>query len=190
MQSKIRAFALSLAVMAPAVVGYAQQGTQIPGTPGPLSMQVVSTDPSGTCTNAQVAYFSLKSYTLFVCAPPANQNLNQAFTMSYRALVSGGFTPGIGTAIASANTIAPTSAVHHITGTTVIKTITVPTGALSGSKVTLVFDAVGSWDATGNIAVASANCAPGGTAGSQAIVAGQAYTFVYDAGTAKWYPIV
>ena len=41
----------------------------------------------------------------------------------------------------TSNTIAPLYGyIHHVTGTTVLKTITVPAGTVSGGKVTLVFD--------------------------------------------------
>jgi hypothetical protein len=85
-----------------------------------------------------------------------------------------------GTAIASANTIAPTRAIHHVTGTTVIKTITphadyATTG--NGGKLTLIFDGVCTWDATGNIMVAGTNT-----------TAGTAVEFTYVHADAKWYP--
>jgi hypothetical protein len=83
-------------------------------------------------------------------------------------------------AIAS-NTVAPTGGmVHHVTGTAVIKTITVPTGLVSGGKVTLIFDGSGAgltWDATDNIAVAGTST-----------TAASAVDFFYDPSSGKWHP--
>ena len=81
----------------------------------------------------------------------------------------------------SSNTVAPTGGfIHHVTGTTVIKTITVPAGLVSGGKVTLVFDGSGdglTWDATDNIAVAGTST-----------TAASAVDFFYDPSSAKWHP--
>ena len=79
-----------------------------------------------------------------------------------------------------ANTLSPTGPFHHITGTTVIKTIVVPTGYIEGGEVTFVNDGSGAgltWDATGNIAVAGTFT-----------TAASAVTFVFDQGSAKWHP--
>lgn len=85
---------------------------------------------------------------------------------------------GVGTAIASAATIAPTSAITHITGTTAIATITVPTVLSGGGTFTgcvkLIPDALWTTVATGNIALASIP------------VVGRVLEECYD-GT-KWYP--
>lgn len=85
-------------------------------------------------------------------------------------------------AIDASNAVAPTNGyIHHVTGTAIIKTITVPAGLVSGGKVTLIFDGSGAgltWDATDNIALA----------GSVLVL--QAVTFFYDPTTSKWYPSV
>lgn len=86
----------------------------------------------------------------------------------------------VGTAIASATTIAPTSDIVHITGTTTIQTITAPSTFAStgnGGCVKLIFDAVAPWNALGNIAV-------GGTP----TTAGTFVDFCYDNATSLWYP--
>jgi len=87
----------------------------------------------------------------------------------------------IGPPIVSATTIAPVNgAIHHVTGTTALSVITVPSGAVSGSKITLIFDGSGSgltWGSGGNIAVA-------GTA----TTAASSVDFIYDAPSAKWIP--
>lgn len=81
----------------------------------------------------------------------------------------------------TSNTIAPTNGyIHHVTGTTILKTITKPSGLVSGGKVTLVFDGSGSglqWDSSDNIAVA-------GTA----TTAASYVDFFYDPASAKWIP--
>jgi hypothetical protein len=80
--------------------------------------------------------------------------------------------------VASANTITATGAYFHVTGATLIKTINLPPNFVEGAWITIVFDGAATFDATGNI----------GSATTAALVAGSAVTFVYDKGTAKWYP--
>ncbi len=82
---------------------------------------------------------------------------------------------GVGAALASGTTIAPTNEVHHVTGTAAVVNITAPTGFLGG-RLTLVPDAAFTWTAAGNVAVL-------GTA-----VVNKSVTFTYDAATSKWYP--
>lgn len=82
--------------------------------------------------------------------------------------------------VAGANTNVATGSLFHLTGTTIMKTLTAPAGYIEGSGITIVFDgsAAGlTWDATGNIAVA-------GTA----TTAGSAVTFTFDQGSGKWHP--
>ncbi len=78
-----------------------------------------------------------------------------------------------GADIASGNTIAPITAIAHITGTGLLKTITVPSGFRFG-LIWLIFDGAATTDLTGNIGRAIT------------AVANTAYAFVYD-GT-KFYP--
>lgn len=83
--------------------------------------------------------------------------------------------------VASANTITIANVpVTFISGTTLIKTINVPTAwvgtANYGGKITLIPTGAWTWDATGNIAVA-------GTA-----VVSKALDLIFDKGTGKWYP--
>jgi lysophospholipase L1-like esterase len=84
----------------------------------------------------------------------------------------------VGSAIAAAATIAPTNALTHITGTTAIDTITVPTVVVSGGSfrgcLTLIPDAAFTTTTAGNIAAAST------------AVVNKALEMCYD-GT-KWYP--
>lgn len=82
--------------------------------------------------------------------------------------------------VTGANTNVATGPYFHLTGTTIMKTLTAPTGVIEGGEITIVFDGSGAgltWDATGNIAVA-------GTA----TTAASAVTFVFDQGSGKWHP--
>jgi hypothetical protein len=84
-----------------------------------------------------------------------------------------------GTAIASAATIAPTVQSVHITGTTAIVNITVPSWCATAStmcRLTLIPDGLWTTTAAGNIAIAST------------AVVSKALILEYDPGTSKWYP--
>ena len=85
---------------------------------------------------------------------------------------------GIGAAIPSASTIAPTYEAHHVTGTTAIVNITPPTTLASGFMGTFCAVPDGLWTTTaaGNIALAST------------AVVGKQLCWTYDPTTAKWYP--
>jgi hypothetical protein len=79
--------------------------------------------------------------------------------------------------IASAATIAPTTSVVFISGTTQINTITAPTLITgTGGQITLIPTGLWTTGTTGNIALAST------------AVVSRALIMTYDAGTAKWYP--
>jgi hypothetical protein len=85
----------------------------------------------------------------------------------------------MGTAVASAASIAPVNYLQHVTGTTQISTITAPASfATSGMGGCLVLIPDGLWTTatTGNIALAST------------AVVSRAMTMCYDSGTTKWYP--
>lgn len=89
-------------------------------------------------------------------------------------------TQEVGTAIASATTIAPSRAIHHITGTTTIQTITPPADYATtgnGGRLTLWFDGVAPWSAAGNIIVA----------GTPTTI-GTFVDFVWDQTAGKWSP--
>lgn len=79
--------------------------------------------------------------------------------------------------IASATTIAPTTLVTFISGTTGLATITPPTNLLtSGGFLILIPTGIFTTVTTGNIALATTT------------VVNKALIMVYDALTAKWYP--
>lgn len=94
-------------------------------------------------------------------------------SVSWEIHNKGYFMSALGSNVASANTITPTGALFHVTGTTLIKTINVPYTGFTGT-ITIIPDGAFTTDTSGNIATAST------------AVAGQVMTMTYD-GT-KWYP--
>ena len=79
--------------------------------------------------------------------------------------------------IASATTIAPTTPIVFISGTTAVVTITAAAPiSTGGGTITLIPTGAFTWTTAGNIAVA-------GTA-----VVNRALTMTYDSATTKWYP--
>jgi hypothetical protein len=79
--------------------------------------------------------------------------------------------------IASATTIAPTTPIAFVSGTTAVVTITAAAPiSTGGGTITLIPTGAFTWTAAGNIAVL-------GTA-----VVNRALTMTYDATTTKWYP--
>lgn len=153
---------------------------KIVGTPSKGNVSIVSVNPTvgGACTDPGYIVVNWLGGAAFQCGAPANANLTLPFTNTWKQIAgSPGFTPGIGTAIASAATVAPTSQITHITGTTTISTITPPTGIASGSTITFIYDGVAAWNNAGNIQVAGTPTTAGSTV-----------TFVWDAATSKWYP--
>ena len=111
-----------------------------------------------------------------------NASLNSgsgAFQMS-SLLGNASFPPlPVGSAIASASAIAPTSPIHHITGTVQVTTITVPSQFAAsgmGGCLRLIPDGAFTTGTTGNIAISST------------AVVSRTLEFCYDNGTSKWYP--
>jgi len=79
--------------------------------------------------------------------------------------------------IASATTIAPTTPIAFVSGTTAVVNITAAAPiSTGGGAITLIPTGIFTWTTTGNIALA-------GTA-----VVSKALTMTYDATTTKWYP--
>jgi hypothetical protein len=101
--------------------------------------------------------------------------VNQSSGTNNGTVQTGLFENSIGTAIASATTIAPTSQITHVTGTTAIQTITAPVGMSStiGGCLNLVAD--GAWSTTSGGNISTIFIASAGTI----------YDFCYD-GT-NWY---
>ena len=78
--------------------------------------------------------------------------------------------------IASAATIAPTTPILFVSGTTPISTITAPAGFTNGGQITIIPTGVFTTVITGNIALVST------------AVVSKALIMTYAANTAKWYP--
>jgi hypothetical protein len=79
--------------------------------------------------------------------------------------------------IASATTIAPTTPIVFISGTTAIATITAPSPiSAGGGQITLIPKDIFTTTTAGNIALAST------------AVVSRALIMTYDTTTAKWYP--
>ena len=78
--------------------------------------------------------------------------------------------------IASAATIAPTTPILYVSGTTAITTITAPAGCTNGCQITIIPTGLFTTTATGNIALAST------------AVVNKALILTYAANTTKWYP--
>lgn len=101
----------------------------------------------------------------------------------YRCVTAG--TPGTwvaigvpaytGSAVTSATSITPTGTVFHVTGTTTVNTVVVPTGLPDGGQVTIIPDGVFTVGTSGNVAL-------GGTS-----VVSKALTLTWDATAVKWY---
>jgi hypothetical protein len=157
-------------------VGTTQASTHISGAPVIIgyAQWFQAYDPEGGCTATQLQtaqWLNVKTSNQWTCSAASASFAPQVGNPG----VSG--TPVIpGTAVASAGTITPSAAVLHVTGNTAIVTITPPAG-LAGGTVTIIFDAVETWTAAGNIFVAGTNT-----------TAGTFVQFVYDKVTAKWYP--
>jgi hypothetical protein len=85
----------------------------------------------------------------------------------------------VGADLASAATIAPTHAIHQVTGSAAIVNITPPWATFAGS-ITLIAatGAAWTWTAAGNISVVS----------TAAVTAQRAQRFTYVPATGKWYP--
>ena len=78
--------------------------------------------------------------------------------------------------VESATTIAPTTPVAFVSGTTTVETITVPSQFTGGGQITIIPTGVFATNTSGNIALAST------------AVVNRALIMTYDSGTGKWYP--
>ena len=78
--------------------------------------------------------------------------------------------------VASATTIAPTTPVAFVSGTTTVETITVPSQFTGGGQITIIPTEVFTTNTSGNIALAST------------AVVNRALIMTYDSGAGKWYP--
>jgi hypothetical protein len=145
---------------------------------------------SGTNPSSTLSFAHTGSSGGSVINLPGQTNINGPLNtlggtnLDYHTIVGAG--PGtlaeyLGTAIAAAATIAPTSLVTHITGTAAtVNTITEPSGCRVSNgqvcEIKLISDAGFLMGTGGNISVAKTT------------VTGQMYVLAYDNNTSKWYP--
>lgn len=144
------------------------QGSNTGASSGSITIDVGT--PTGTSTAGTIAIGASSS------AITVGGN-GKSYTLS--ALFQGALPSKVGTAIASASTIAPTALTTHITGTTAINTITPPTVLAQtggGGCFYLIPDAAFTTGTSGNIAIAST------------AVVGRLMIMCYDNATTKWYP--
>lgn len=109
---------------------------------------------------------------------PVNGMLGKAAFLSQDVPVSGALqTIQTAPTIASATTIAPTTYITFISGTTAVVNITVPQALLAtGGQITLIPTGLFTTTTAGNIALSST------------AVVSKALVMTYDATTTKWYP--
>jgi len=182
-------------ITTPAVTGGAfSSGTFTSPT---LVTPALGTPASGTltnCTGLPVAsgVSGLATGIATFLATPSSANLRTALTDETGTgaavfattptlttpIVSGVLATSAATpTIASATTIAPTTAIVFISGTTAIETITPPAPIASGGgSITLIPTGLFTTTAAGNIALAST------------AVVSRALVMTYDVTTTKWYP--
>ena len=137
----------------------------------------VASDPQGVCVLANVIATPIVNYKT------GNESLCSSVTLT--------FGPGFMNSIpevaivtklvaSAAGAILPSGPLFHVNGTAAITGFTIPVGcnatAVGGCQFTIIPDAVFTWTAAGNIALA-------GTA-----VVNKALTFTWDATNSKWVP--
>jgi hypothetical protein len=149
-------------------------------------------DPNGTPASKNITvknfFGAVSSNTVFSGAKNIIRSPNTVFstgnttftrTASMNVAVHFGLTSQRSSAptVASATTIAPTTQIAFVSGTTAIATITAPTPiSIGGGQITLIPTAIFTTTTAGNIALAST------------AVVSKALIMHYDAAAAKWYP--
>lgn len=134
--------------------------------------------PSGQCTRSNLLYVPY----VVGGAPGLGSEVGMLFdclgvtTAGQWVQTNGsGSLPVLGSTVVSANTIAPTGTYFKTSGTTVIKTITLPAGAAAGFSIIVEATGIDTWDATGNILTAGTFTAAG-------------HTVMFTWNGAKWVP--
>ena len=134
-------------------------------TPSSANLRTVLTDETGT------------GAAVFANTPTLITPVLGAATGTSLVLSSFSATNAAAPTIASATTIAPTTPIVFISGTTAVVTITAAAPiSTGGGTITLLPTGIFTWTTAGNIALA-------GTA-----VVSRALTMTYDVTTTKWYP--
>lgn len=153
-----------------AIVWVGQPAPASGDTSRPFSGVFVSIRPSGACTASA-------QYSLPVIVAGGIQG-GEIVTCSNGQWVLANLVRlvNVGTALASATTIAPVSFATHVTGTAAIATITPPPGFISGGHLILIPDGIFTTTNAGNIALAST------------AVISKALIMTWDATAAKWFP--
>jgi hypothetical protein len=152
----------------PVATGVSGLGTGVAtflATPSSANLRTALTDETGTGS------------AVFATTPTLVTPVIGAATGTSLSLSSFSAVSAAAPTIASATTIAPTTPIAFVSGTTAVVTITAATPiSTGGGTITLIPTGAFTWTTAGNIAVA-------GTA-----VVSRALTMTYDVTTTKWYP--
>ena len=134
-------------------------------TPSSANLRTALTDETGTGS------------AVFATSPTLTTPVIGVATGTSLVLSSFNAVSAAAPTVASATTIAPTTPIAFVSGTTAVVTITAPSPiSAGGGSIILIPTGVFTWTTAGNIALA-------GTA-----VVSKALTMTYDATTTKWYP--
>jgi hypothetical protein len=152
----------------PVATGISGLGTGVAtflATPSSANLRTALTDETGTGS------------AVFANTPTLVTPVIGAATGTSLVLSSFNAVSAAAPTIASATTIAPTTPIAFVSGTTAVVTITAPSPiSAGGGSIILIPTGVFTWTTAGNIALA-------GTA-----VVSKALTMTYDVTTTKWYP--
>ena len=152
----------------PIATGVSNLGTGVATfltTPSSANLLATLTDETGTGAN------------VFANTPTLVTPIIGAATGTSLSLSSFSAVSAAAPTIASATTIAPTTPIVFVSGTTAVVTITAAAPiSTGGGTITLIPTGIFTWTTAGNIALA-------GTA-----VVSKALTMTYDVTTTKWYP--
>ncbi len=133
-----------------AAAGHLSGATVYRGFPAAFTSNINRAEPSGSCTRGNLAYVPV------IVFPSGNKYdcLGGQFVLTASGV---GGAPGavLGSAVASASTIAATGTMFHVTGTTAVNTITVPAGWQPGGCLVLIPDGLGGTGTSGNISLAT-----------------------------------
>ena len=151
--------------VATGISGLAANVATFLATPSSANLRTALTDETGTGS------------AVFATTPTLVTPVIGAATGTSLVLSSFNAVSAAAPTVASATTIAPTTPIAFVSGTTAIVTITAPSPiSAGGGAITLIPTGAFTWTTAGNIAVA-------GTA-----VVSRTLTMTYDATTTKWYP--
>ena len=152
----------------PVATGVSGLGTSVAtflATPSSANLRTALTDETGTGS------------AVFAILPTLVTPVLGAATGTSLVLSSFNAVSAAAPTVASATTIAPTTPIAFVSGTTAVVTITAPSPiSAGGGSIILIPTGAFTWTTAGNIAVA-------GTA-----VVNKALTMTYDTTTTKWYP--